>query len=259
MQANKKTAFRSALIFVFTSLVAGHAVADGDVRDESSEAKWGLGVMVGSETMPYKGYGSKTEVWPMVTYENKWVRVAGPGLDVKLGNTGAVSYELTARYSGSGYKSGDSSYLEGMDERKGGFWLGARANWKGELANVHAELLGDVSGNSDGLQVKLGVDRRYQFGAFTLVPRASINWQDKKYVDYYYGVKDTEATPDRAAYTGASGVSTELGMRLNYAVDTKQSVFLDLSATALPSSVKDSPLVDSSSKSAIRAGYVYRF
>lgn len=258
MQVCKKAVFRSALIIAFGSFAAGQALADGGPED-GSESKWGIGLMLGAETMPYKGYSSKTEVWPMLSYENKWVRVAGPGVDLKLGNTGAFSYELTARYSDSGYQASDASEFDGMDDRDGGVWLGARVNWQNELVNVHAELLGDASGNSDGQQFRLSFDRRFQSGAYTLVPRIALNWQDKNYVDYYYGVKESEARADRSAYTGASGVSSELGMRMNYAVDAKQTVFLDLSATALPSSIKDSPLVDSSTKSAIRFGYVYRF
>lgn len=233
-------------------------MADG-VHEDSPESKWGIGALVDYEMKPYKNFDNKAEAWPMLTYENKWVRVYGPGVDVKLGNTGAFSYALTARYSNPGYESSDSSYLDGMDDRKGSFWVGGRVNWKNEVANLSAELLGDASGNSKGQQFKLSVDKRFQLGDVSLVPRAALIWQDRKYVDYYYGVKTSEARADRAAYTGDAGVSTEFGVRMNYAIAAKQTVFLDLSATALPSSIKDSPLVDSSSKSAIRAGYLYHF
>ena len=258
MQANKKTAARNVLAFAVTSLIASFAAADGG-HEDSPESKWGIGALVGYETKPYKDFDNKAEALPMLTYENKWVRVFGPGIDLKLGNTGTFSYALTARYSNPGYEASDSSYLEGMDDRKSSFWVGGRVNWKSEVANLSAELLGDASGNSKGQQFKLGIDKRFQLGAVSVVPRAAIIWQDKNYVDYYYGVKTSEARADRAAYTGDAGVSTEFGVRMNYAIAAKQSVFLDLSATALPSSIKDSPLVDSSTKSAIRVGYLYHF
>lgn len=258
MQANKKTVVPSILVFAVTSLATGFAMAD-DTGEDSSKSKWGIGALVGYDMKPYKNFDNKAEAFPMLTYENKWVRVFGPGVDLKLGNTGAISYALTALYSNPGYKDSDSSYLEGMDDRKGSFWVGGRVNWKNEVANLSAELLGDASGNSKGQQFKLSVDKRFQLGDVSLVPRASLIWQDKKYVDYYYGVKTSEVRADRAAYTGDAGVSTEFGVRMNYAIAAKQTVFLDLSATALPSSIKDSPLVDSSTKSAIRAGYLYHF
>lgn len=146
-----------------------------------------------------------------------------------------------------------------MDTRNTSTWFGGRVNWENEFANLSAELLSDGSGNSNGQQLKLGVDKHFQLGAVNLAPRLAINWQDQKYVDYYYGVKASEVSAGRAAYVGQSGVSTELGLRVSYLVAPKHTVFMDLSATALPTSIKDSPLVDSNTRSAVRVGYLYSF
>ncbi|OGB57291.1 MAG: hypothetical protein A2503_04045 [Burkholderiales bacterium RIFOXYD12_FULL_59_19] len=239
-------------------MVASLALADSS-HENSNASKWGVGIFAGSEKTPYKGFDNKAEVFPMLTYENQWVRVFGPSVDVKMGRAGPFSFELTAKYSGEGYEAGDSSYLQGMDTREGGIWLGGRVNWKNEVANLSAELLADGSGNSKGQQFKLGVNRHFQLGAVNLVPRLVINWQDQKYVDYYYGVKATEANAGRAAYVGESGASTELGLRVSYLLAPTHTVFLDMSATALPTSIKNSPLVDSNTKSAVRVGYLYSF
>ncbi len=258
MQVKTKLVGRSVLFLAINALAATLAMADSP-QEESNASKWGVGILVGSEKTPYKGFDNKAEVFPMLTYENQWVRVFGPGVDVKMGRAGPFSFELTAKYSGDGYEASDSSYLQGMDTREGGIWLGGRVNWKNDVANLSAELLGDASGNSQGKQFKLGVNRHFQLGAVNLVPRIVVNWQDQKYVDYYYGVKASEANAGRAAYVGESGVSTELGLRVSYLLAPKHTVFMDMSATALPTSIKDSPLVDSNTKSAVRVGYLYSF
>lgn len=258
MQVKTKLVGRSVLFLVVNAWVTTLAMADSP-QEESNASKWGVGIFAGSEKTPYRGFDNKTNALPMLTYENQWVRVFGPGVDVKMGSAGPFSFELTAKYSGDGYKASDSTYLQGMDTRDGSIWLGGRVNWKNELANLSAELLGDGSGNSKGQQFKLGVDKHFQLGSIHLVPRLEINWQDQKYVDYYYGVKASEANAGRAAYVGESGVSTELGLRVSYVVAPKHTVFMDLSATALPTSIKNSPLVDRSTQSAIRLGYLYSF
>lgn len=89
----------------------------------------------------------------MLSFENRYVRVLGPSLDLKLPSAGPVSLALRARYSDQGYKASDAAELEGMDERKGGLWLGARADWRLPFAQLSAEWQGDANGRSDGQQM----------------------------------------------------------------------------------------------------------
>lgn len=225
----------------------------------AGESQWGLGFAAASDRKPYRAFDNKTQGLPLVTYENRYVSILGPGLDLKLPSAGPVSFRLRARYANDGYEPQDSPFLAGMDKRKAGFWLGGAATWHAGFANLSAELLADASGNSDGMQFKLRLDRRFQAGAFDITPRISANWVDKKYVDYYYGVRSYEVRADRSLYEGRSTVNVEVGLRLGYALAPKQTVFLDVSASSLGSGVKDSPLVDRSSATAVRVGYIYRF
>jgi outer membrane scaffolding protein for murein synthesis (MipA/OmpV family) len=51
----------------------------------------------------------------------------------------------------------------------------------------------------------------------------------------------------------------EVGLRIDYTLSPKQNAFLDLRSTRLGDSMKDSPLVDRSSQTSLRVGYLYRF
>lgn len=223
------------------------------------ESSWGLGLAVGVEKQPYRGIDNETKALPLVTYENKWISIFGPGLDVKLPSAGPVSFRLRARYSMDGYEAGDSPFLAGMDERKDGIWLGGAAIWRNDIANLSAELLGDASGNSKGTKFRLMVDRRFQAGSFDITPRLAATRLDDKYVSYYYGVNAAEVRAGRPFYQGGSTVNLEAGVRVGYALAPQQTIFLDLSTTSLGSSIKDSPLVERSSQTGVRVGYLYRF
>jgi outer membrane protein len=232
-------------------------VEEEKVPEASSQ--WGLGIGVAMERKPYRDFDDKTQAIPMITYENKWVSVALPSVDVKLPSAGPVALRLRARYAGDGYEAEDSPFLIGMDERKGSLWLGGAAIWRNDVANLSAELLADGLGNSKGTRFKVQVDRRFTTGAFGFTPRLAAHWVDSKYVDYYYGVKDTEAQAGRPAYAGKSTVNMEVGLRVDYAVAPKQTVFLDVSATSFGSGIKNSPLVSQSNQTGVRLGYLYRF
>jgi outer membrane protein len=78
-------------------------------------------------------------------------------------------------------------------------------------------------------------------------------------VDYYYGVRASEATAARPAYQGDSLTAVDVGLRLEYSPATRHSLFLDVSAKRFGGSIKDSPLVERVTQSFVGFGYLYRF
>ena len=72
-------------------------------------------------------------------------------------------------------------------------------------------------------------------------------------------MRASEARAGRPAYAGKAGTSAELGLRSVYMIDQRNSVFLDVSVSSLPKSIKDSPLVNRSTESRMLLGYTYRF
>lgn len=220
---------------------------------------WGLGIAVMPELKAYRDFDDKTELWPVLSFENRWVRLFGPGLEMKLGKAGPLSFGLTAGYARDGYKASDSPVLEGMARRKSSAWLGGRVGLRGEIASLSAEWAGDASGNSKGRKFKLGVEGRFGLGEFGLAPRLSATWYDAKFVQYYYGVEAAEARAGRAAYRPGSTLNTELGLRVDYRLAAGQMLFADLGVTALGRDIKASPLVDRRTLPELRFGYLYRF
>lgn len=260
-----KTAIAIRLTTAGTALVLGMCASIAASADQPEGSAWGLGVGAVSSQQPYKGIDRDSEVLPLIYFENEYLRVFGPTAEIKLpgleiSDTQQLDFSLVGEYDFSGYDDDDARILEGMSDREGGFWAGAKVEWRNDLADVSAEWLGDVSGNSKGQRVTLGVERSWRIGErIMLTPRLAAIWQDKKYVDYYFGVRENQARIDRAAYDGKSGINTEFGVRGNYMFDDHHSVFLDLKATSLADEIKDSPLVDQSTENSVLFGYLYRF
>ncbi len=240
---------------------AGAAAA---ATPSASSSQWGLGLGVGMSQLPYAGADNKNRALPLLYYENSWVRVLGGTADFKVGNwplgaASSVALDARLKYDDAGYKPDDSPALTGMDERKGGLWGGGALTWNNPWVRASAAWTADLSGNSKGQKLDLQLDRRFGFGNFALTPRVQAQWADKKYVDYYYGVQAHEALPQRAQYTGKAATTLEVGVRLDYRIQPRQTVFLDMSATSLPDEIKRSPIVGRSSTSRVAVGYLYRF
>ncbi|MFT4174269.1 MAG: MipA/OmpV family protein [Rhodocyclaceae bacterium] len=256
---------RAAMLAV--ALIGSASVQGAEPSPKNDqETTWGLGVGAGSKQKPYAGIGRDNEVLPLIEFENKYVHVLGPAVEAKLpslviSDAQKINFRLVGRYAiFGGYEADDAPILAGMDERKDGFWAGAKVEWKNSLANVNAEWLRDMSGYSKGQRFSLGLDRNWRFGKqYMLVPRVVATWHDGKYNDFYFGVRDFEARPGRPAYRAGSGVSAEVGLRGIYMYDRHHSVFADVMVSSLSSTVKDSPLVDRSTETRFFLAYVYRF
>ena len=243
-----------AAVLVLGSLSLNSAFAQGP-----SGSQWGLGATVGFEKKPYRDFDDKAQLLPILFYENRWIRLAGTTLDLKLSSSESFRWGPRLRFSGEGYEAEDSPFLKGMDERKSSFWAGAAASWDMRWATLSAEVLGDASGNSKGSRMSLGVERRFASGSFDFTPRVAAHHVDKKYANYYYGVRSEEATALRPLHGGKATTNLEFGLQIGYALAPKQRLSLDLSTTRLGSSIKDSPLVDRTKQDNVRLTYLYLF
>lgn len=245
-----------------------HAVPVFAQQPPGEGKSWSLGVGLGaaSTQRPYIGVGRENAALPFIQFDSKYLKVFGPGLEVKLpgveiSQSQRLNFGIVGRYDFSGgYDAGDSWIFSGMRGRKAGFWAGGKVEWENSLANVTAEWTADVTGDSKGQMVSLGLDRNWRLSnQVMLTPRLVATWQNDKYVDYYYGVRDSEARPWRAAYRGSSGVSAEVGLRGVYLFNPRHQVFVDVGVTGLSSQIRDSPLVDRATENSIFLGYIYRF
>ncbi|MDH0864322.1 MipA/OmpV family protein [Mitsuaria sp. GD03876] len=249
---------RLSLLLGALTLSTASSAAQADASS-STGSSWGLGLTVGLDRKPYRDFDDETQVLPLLVYENRWVRVAGPTLDLKLLGRESWTAGLRLRYAGDGYEADDSPFLQGMAERKSSFWLGGAAAWRTGWATLSAEVLGDASGHSKGTRMSLGVERRFSAGAFDLTPRVVGHRVDRKFVDYYYGVRAEEATARRAAHAGAASTNLELGLRVGYAIAPRHRLSLDLSTTRLGDAIQDSPLVERRRQDSARLSYLYLF
>ncbi len=227
---------------------------------------WGLGLGVASMQKAYKGTDRETRALPMLSYENQYVKLSGPNLELKLpglqlSDSQRLKFGVEAKlFGGGGYEAGDSPALAGMAERKSSVWAGAKVEWENDWADVKLELLGDVSSNSKGRRVVLGLGRKWMLGpSVMLMPQVGVEWVDKKYVDYYYGVRAGEATAERAAYVGKATVNPEISLTAIYRFDKHQSLMLNVGVKSLGKEIKNSPIVGRSSENRVMLGYMYRF
>lgn len=260
----------SFFLMLLVATAAGAAERDPEAGSDSGEEpksySWGLGLAGISQQQVYAGMDRDNIAIPLVYFENRWVQLIGPWFGLKLpgfewGDEHELELTLRAQLFGfDGYEPDDAPILNGMGERKNGIFAGPAFRWSNPIAEVFGEWMFDTSGNSNGQRVSIGLERKFHLGNhFIFTPSATATWLDKKYADYYYGVRVAESRADRSVYVGDDAVNAEFSLRTDYLFDQHRLVFLQMGYTAFASEIKDSPLTDRSSETMLIVGYLYRF
>lgn len=238
----------------------------GPPEGQPPSFSWGFLVAGITQQQPYTGIKRFNFGIPLPYFENKWVQLLGPRLDVKAhefkwGKDQELSFGVGVDLFGfNGYKPTDAPILNGMEQRKNGIFAGPFAKWKNPFATVTAEWMLDASRNSKGQRFSVGVERGFGIGQRIMVtPGLSLTSLNGKYADYYYGVRAAEVRPDRPAYLAKSTMNVDFSVRTDYMLSQKQGIFGALQFTGLGTSIKDSPLVDRSNETMIIVGYLFRF
>lgn len=254
----------SIILLIISLLPTVNATTEEDSYNPSASS-WSFGAAMFSEQKPYTDIDRDNFLLPLLVFENSYIRFLGNELAVKLpsfslSHSNRVNFSLISRYNFLGYKESDADILAGMDRRKASIWAGPRAEWQTSIVTVNAELLSDLSSYSTANRFNLNVARTWFLGQhLTLTPRIGIQWVDRHYTDYYFGVRAHEVRPDRTLYQGRSDINAEAGITANYFFKTNHLIFMDIGVTRLGSETRNSPLVSSSTENQILAGYLYRF
>jgi outer membrane protein len=250
-----------------TASVAGAPEHEAPPEGEDSKSySWGLGLAALSQQQGYTGIDRENRAVPVVYFENRWVQLFGPWLDIKApdlewGEEQKLSSGMRTQLLGfNGYKSDDAPILSGMEERKSGISAGPFAKWSNPIVDVSLEWMLDASGNSKGQRMSFGLEKQFHVGEHLMfTPSATATWMDQKYVDYYYGVRNTEARLGRAAYVADGTINADFSLRTDYMFDQHHAVIGMLQYTSLGSAIKVSPLTDRSGETMVLLGYMYRF
>jgi outer membrane protein len=221
----------------------------------------GLGIATRTEASPYRDGGVRYDLMPIYLYEGKYVYLHGYRFGLKLENeekNNRFDVFLSHRFEGFPYDRIPSS-LAGMAGRGPGVDFGASYQRSGPWGAVYGELLHDISGASEGNEVRLGYNYEWKSGRLRLRPHVMLAARDSKLNDYYYGVQPTEATAFRPAYQPGSGVNAQIGLYGAYSLTGRWRLLAGISATRWANGVRGSPIVEDRAQISGVLGVMYDF
>lgn len=257
-----KIAMRVLGVLAAVGLVVPYATADEILppSDEQRPLVLGLGAIF--KDKPYRNFDDE-EKWtpiPLIIYEGErfFFRAATFGWKFISDDTWEVAVIGEAR--SDGYDSSDAEILRGMDDRDMGLDAGAHVIWKNGNWGLKGVAVADVSGASDGFEMRGEAFYNYRNGAWAIRPSASLVYQSDDLVDYYYGVQNKEATAFRPAYEADEQVIARLQAAAAWSPeDTKWTVIFGLRYDFMGDEVDDSPITDDDGMATAFLAVGYKF
>jgi len=257
-----RTSMVLCVLAVAALLVGREAFAQSSHPDRT---RYSIGAALLVDKDGYRGVGAESLLVPGLAIQNKWVNLFGPQLDLRLLGNQSRTWWIGPRieYRFDGYEQSDSAVFSGMSDRKGGLFYGLSGSFElGADLEVEVDFVKAArrdAGFDLGAVGSIQLSRSFGSGAWTLVPRIGLEYQSSRYVDYYYGVRPSEATAVRAAYSGKGTYSPELGLLVRWRATPQQFLFANLNYERYAKVIRNSPLISSSGIPQVVLGYQYVF
>ncbi len=222
----------------------------------------GLGGSIRVTTDAYFSNSNKDDVVdliPLYLFEGDYLFAQGTYGGLHIVDSDRFEFNVIGQFRFQHLSPGRDSYYEGLQRRKrtldGGLSVVGKSRW----GRIKLDWVADLLGRHQGHEVDFSYRYTFTRGRWSFSPYLNWIWQDKRLTNYYYGVSDAEARPNRPAYTTTDGVYFGYGMNTSYQATDRTLLFANIGFEGLPGTVQDSPLVEEPMTSSALVGGTYMF
>ena len=238
-----------AVALVLTALPADAGRILDHIRNTDLN-NYALGMTVAVSQRPYVSVKNSVIVYPYLTafqyhaFTDDWLLLTEGELGLRRVIESGWEFGLTGRIETLGFGSEVTDELLGMDHRQWTIEAAPFATLRRFPIHATIKPFKEISGRHGGWnsQFRLSWPIDSHWGYF--VPLLQANYQDSDYTNYYYGVKDYEARPDRPEYSPGSAVNYTAGLRLGYRITDHWLLSASLNYEILDDEIVNSPIVE---------------
>ncbi|MEE4108218.1 MAG: MipA/OmpV family protein [Halieaceae bacterium] len=234
---------------------------------EDRGGNWSLGVAYAWQDSLYAGEGFRRDFMPTFVYTGERFFLDTTDFGWRPIDSSKWQLDVFASYFVQGYNdhtffngTGDvrpeNDPLKGM-ERRNAFEGAFELTRKTSLGRFGFEARHDVNSVHNGADLRAKWARIYRRGAWQIEPWLDLRWLSNEKADYYFGVRESEATDTRPAYSVDDSLGWGAGIALRYRFWSDHNLSLNLAWREQGSEISASPVVDESAAPRIEFSYRY--
>ena len=196
---------------------------------------------------------------PLYLYNCKYFFFRGTAGGIHVLTSDAFELNVMGRYRFQKLDPDSNEYFEGIEERRQTVDAGVELRLRGSWGALNANFLTDTLGRHEGQSAEVSYRYRFDLGRLSLSPFITWSWNDDDLTDYYFGVSEAEARPDRPAYTPGESQWIGFGLNTTWWVSDRIDFFANIGFNGIDTVISDSPLVAEDTQSIFFAGGTYVF
>jgi outer membrane protein len=257
----RRTLIALVLVGFVPIAIADELLGPVNIKDKTP---FSLGAAIVYKDKPYRSYDND-EKWqpaPLILFEGERFYFRGNSFGWKFINQDDFEFSVRAEVRGDGYESSDSPVLTGMDDRDPTLDGGVAVRWRpgGGAFSLDLTAVGDLTDEYDGYEVRAGAGYVTSVGPWALRLGAHVVFQNEDLVDYYYGVRASEARPGRPTYIADEETNFRLQAITAYTFgESAWTLYVGGRYEFLGDEISDSPIVGDDTQWMGMAGFTYTF
>jgi outer membrane scaffolding protein for murein synthesis (MipA/OmpV family) len=243
---------RHLVIAAGFSLAPG-IVSAGDLLDYLRNYdlnNYALGVAVSTAQNPYIGAKNSTIAYPYLTsfrhsaFTDDWLLVRDGGAGFRWVSDSGWELGAIGRIQTLGLGNAETDELLGITDRKWTLEFGPTIGWRRWPVHINWTSYVEPTDRHDGIVSYLSLSLPKEWSRGYFVPSIDVIHQSQDYVNYYYEVAASEATPTRPVYAPDDATNVALSIDWGYALTDKWLLKGYVGYESLPSEITSSPIVD---------------
>ncbi|ANG93028.1 MipA/OmpV family protein [Lelliottia amnigena] len=244
---------------VSVALIMGCALSSAQAQDFS------LGLTAGWSSKLYKDVDANKNnlVFPNIDYDagGFWFHGLGAGYD--LFQTPADRISIVGYYMPLSLKASDSHSraMRQLNNRRSTLMTGLSYTHESQvLGKLESTVAVDSLDTSNGIHWNNSWSYPVQLGQLGIEPALGVNWNDRKFNRYYYGINSGEAQRSGfKKYSPGDSFTPYAEVNVNYTLTSSWNVYGGARYTLLPNEVKNSPMIEKDSLLSLWTGVSYTF
>ena len=232
----------------FSNWPDGSAALGGGVR-------FGQSPYLADESSDQRGF----DLVPLYLYRGKRLFARGTAGGVHLLRSDAIELNLLAQYRFQKLDPDSNAYFAGLEERKQTLDAGLEFVVRQKWGEIKLDWVTDTLNRHNGQEASFLYRYRFDAGPWSYSPFVSWTWQDENLTNYYFGIREEEATPERPSYLPGRSQWVQFGLNTSWHVSDHFLLFGNVAFGGADSVVANSPLVEEDSFVAAFVGGTYLF
>lgn len=249
-----------ASTLILASMVSAQEVAEIPFSSSPlGSAALGGGLRISQS--PYlptdNGDRRQLDLVPLFHYEGKVLFARGIAGGVHLFRNDSIELNLLARFRFQKLDPTSNEYYAGLDERKQSLDAGLSFAVRRPWGEINLDWVTDTLNRHGGEEARISYRYNIESGPWTYSPFIAWSWQDDDLSNYYFGVSEDEANPERPAYRPGNSQRATIGLNTGWQVSDRTVFFANVGFGFLDTEVEDSPLTKNDSFTNVFVGATY--